>query len=51
LFPQYDRSVTVNMPGGKIGIEIAPDFSIMMTGTVNKVAEGAMHPELFQVKV
>lgn len=46
-----DASVTVHMPGGTIGIEIAPDFSIMMTGTVNKVAEGVMHPELFAVKV
>ncbi|MEO7598314.1 MAG: diaminopimelate epimerase, partial [Opitutus sp.] len=46
-----DSSVTVHMPGGQIGIEIAPDFSIMMTGTVNKVAEGTMHPDLFKVKV
>ncbi len=46
-----DRSVTVHMPGGRIGIEIGEDFSIMMTGTVNKVAEGTMHPELFAVKV
>ncbi len=46
-----DRSVTVHMPGGQIGIEISADFSIMMTGTVNKVAEGELHPELFQVKV
>jgi diaminopimelate epimerase len=46
-----DRSVTVHMPGGKIGIEIGDNFSIMMTGTVNKVAEGTMHPELFAVKV
>ena len=46
-----DRSVTVHMPGGKIGIEIGEDFSIMMTGTVNKVAEGTMHPDLFAVKV
>lgn len=46
-----DRSVTVHMPGGQIGIEIGPDFSIMMTGTVNKVAEGVMHEELFAVKV
>lgn len=46
-----DRSVTVHMPGGQIGIEIGEDFSIMMTGTVNKVAEGTMHPELFAVKV
>ncbi len=46
-----DRSITVHMPGGKIGIEIGDEFSIMMTGTVNKVAEGNMHPELFAVKV
>ena len=46
-----DRDITVHMPGGQIGIEIGDGFSIMMTGTVNKVAEGAMHPELFAVKV
>ena len=46
-----DRSVTVHMPGGEIGIEIGDNFSIMMTGTVNKVAEGTLHPELFAVKV
>lgn len=46
-----DASVTVHMPGGQIGITISSDFSIMMTGTVNKVAEGVMHPELFEVKV
>ena len=42
-----DDKVTVHMPGGEIGIELGADFSIMMTGTVNKVAEGTMHPELF----
>lgn len=46
-----DQSVTVHMPGGSIGIEIGNDFSIRMTGTVNKVAEGSLHPELFEVKV
>ena len=46
-----DHNVTVHMPGGKIGIEIGEDFSIMMTGTVNKVAEGTMHSELFAVNV
>ena len=46
-----DRSVTVHMPGGQIGIEIGDNFSISMTGTVNKVAEGTMHPELFAVRV
>ncbi len=46
-----DRDVTVHMPGGQIGIGIGDGFSIMMTGTVNKVADGTMHPELFTVKV
>jgi len=46
-----DRSVTVHMPGGQIGIEIGDNFSISMTGTVNKVAEGTMHPELFVIRV
>lgn len=46
-----DRDVTVHMPGGTIGISIGDGFSIMMTGTVNKVAEGTMHPELFAVQV
>ena len=46
-----DRSVAVRMPGGTIDIEIGDGFSIQMTGTVNKVAEGEMHPELFSVKI
>ncbi len=46
-----DANVTVHMPGGKIGIEIGAGFSIRMTGSVNKVAEGVMHPDLFLVKV
>ena len=46
-----DRAVTVHMPGGTIGIEIGDRYSIQMTGTVNKVAEGSMHPELFAVRV
>jgi diaminopimelate epimerase len=46
-----DRDLTVHMPGGQIGIEIGDGFSIMMTGTVNKVADGTMHADLFAVKV
>jgi len=42
-----DRSVAVHMPGGQLGIEIGPDFSIVMTGPVTKVAEGEMNAELF----
>lgn len=46
-----DNTVTVHMPGGDIEISISHDFDILMTGTVNKVAEGLMHEELFTVKV
>ncbi len=46
-----DRNVTVHMPGGQIGISIGDGFSIRMTGTVNKVAEGTLHEELFAVSV
>ena len=46
-----DRSVAVRMPGGVIDIEIGDGFSIQMTGSVNRVAEGEMHPELFAVTV
>ncbi len=41
------RSVAVRMPGGTIHIEIGDGFSIEMTGSVNKIAEGELHPELF----
>lgn len=46
-----DRDVTVHMPGGTIGIQIGADYAIQMTGTVNRVAEGTMHAELFAVTV
>ena len=46
-----DRSVAVRMPGGEISIEIGDGYSIRMTGTVNKVSVGEMHPDLFKVAV
>jgi diaminopimelate epimerase len=46
-----DAKLTVHMPGGEIGIEIAPDFSIKMSGPATRVAEGILHPELFTTKV
>ncbi|MFH1499960.1 MAG: diaminopimelate epimerase [Verrucomicrobiota bacterium] len=46
-----DADVTVHMPGGTIGIEIADDYAVRMTGTVNRVATGELHDELFLVKV
>jgi diaminopimelate epimerase len=45
-----DASLTVHMPGGRIGIEISPDFAIKMTGPVTRVADGRMDAELFSVK-
>jgi diaminopimelate epimerase len=45
------RSVAVRMPGGTIGIEIGDGYSVTMTGPVNRVADGELHPELFKVTV
>ncbi|HXE43508.1 MAG TPA: diaminopimelate epimerase, partial [Candidatus Baltobacteraceae bacterium] len=42
-----DREITVQMPGGKIEIEIGEGFSIRMTGGVTKVADGVMVKEMF----
>jgi diaminopimelate epimerase len=46
-----DSSVTVHMPGGTLGIEIADDFAIRMTGPVRKVSEGTIAPEMFTTKL
>ena len=42
-----DRQVSVHMPGGIIQIEIGDEFSIRMTGSVTRVAEGVISPEIF----
>jgi diaminopimelate epimerase len=42
-----DRSITVHMPGGKLAIEISPEFDILMTGPVTKVSEGKLSSEIF----
>ena len=46
-----DRNVSVHMPGGIIKIEIGDDFAIRMTGSVTRVAEGVISPEIYSVKV
>ena len=46
-----DRKVAVVMPGGTIDIEIGDAFTIRMTGSVTRVAEGEMSPELLSVRV
>jgi diaminopimelate epimerase len=35
------------MPGGQIAIQIADDYAVKMTGTVTRVAEGVIYPEMF----
>jgi diaminopimelate epimerase len=46
-----DRSVTVHMPGGRIGIEIGEDYAMKMTGPVTRVATGELDEELFHTKL
>jgi len=41
-----DDKLTMHMPGGSLEIEIGDDYSITMTGTVNRVAEGRLDPGL-----
>jgi diaminopimelate epimerase len=43
-----DSPVTVHMPGGRLTIEIADDWSITMTGPVTRVAEGTISAEAFE---
>jgi len=42
-----DSQVKVHMPGGQIDIIVSDDFSITMTGSVTKVAEGTLFEEMF----
>ena len=42
-----DRKVSVHCPGGIIQIEIREGFDILMTGSVTRVAEGVISPEMF----
>ncbi|MEI8288435.1 MAG: diaminopimelate epimerase [Verrucomicrobiota bacterium] len=46
-----DRSVSVHCPGGIIKIEIGDNYAIQMTGSVTRVSEGVISPEIFSVKV
>jgi len=42
-----DKQVAVHCPGGIIQIEIRDGFDILMTGSVTKVFEGVISPEVF----
>jgi diaminopimelate epimerase len=42
-----DGAVTVHMPGGTLHIEVAGDYSIIMTGPVTRVGDGMISEEIF----
>jgi diaminopimelate epimerase len=42
-----DKNISVHCPGGIIEIEIREGFDILMTGSVTRVAEGVISPEMF----
>lgn len=41
-----DGAITVHMPGGQIFIEIGSDYTVRMTGSVTRVAEMELDPEM-----
>jgi len=43
-----DSQIAVHMPGGKIDIKISDEYEISMTGSVTRVAEGIIFPDIFQ---
>ena len=43
-----DKNISVHCPGGIIKIEIREGFDILMTGSVTKVSEGIISPEIFR---
>jgi len=42
-----DADLTVHMPGGKIGIEIHPEFKVIMTGPATRVGKMELDPEVY----
>jgi len=42
-----DSQIKVHMPGGQIDITVSDDYSIIMTGSVTKIAEGTVSEEIF----
>jgi diaminopimelate epimerase len=42
-----DQTISVHCPGGIIQIEIRAGFDILMTGSVTKVSDGVICPEIF----
>jgi diaminopimelate epimerase len=43
-----DHQIAVHMPGGKLDIRVADDYSVSMTGPVTKVCEGVISEEVWR---
>jgi diaminopimelate epimerase len=43
-----DGEVTAHMPGGELAISVRDDFSVKMSGSVTKVADGTICDEMFE---
>ncbi|MDY6933789.1 MAG: diaminopimelate epimerase [Spirochaetota bacterium] len=46
-----NSNIAVHMPGGKIAISISKDFSIIMTGSVTRIADGNISKEMLNQKI
>jgi diaminopimelate epimerase len=42
-----DSHIAVHMPGGSLEIGVSEDFSITMTGSDTKIADGTISSEMF----
>ncbi len=42
-----DREISVHCPGGVIGIDIADNYAVKMTGSVTKICDGELSAEMF----
>ena len=43
-----DDKINVKMPGGELLVEIGPDKEIYLTGPVEVVFEGCLHPDFYE---
>jgi len=40
-------AITVEMPGGRLRVEISEDFSVTLTGPAQKICHGSVDPDIF----
>ena len=45
-----DATITVQMPGGSLKIDLSPDYAVSMTGPVTRICSGDLDPEIFEYR-